>query len=261
MAVKSFDPVSCAAAQVLLVAPHQDDEALGCGGTVHLMARAGAAVHVVIAASGEGGIVGGASMEEREEESRRCCRVLGTAPPQFLRVPSAELKADPWLAGRRLAALMDGPPDARRFDLILVPSPLERHDTHRATLLAALCAGVAAPGTRWLGYGVWDAVPAWQATLEVDITAARSAKTQAIAAHRSQNSGRALAAAMAARDMEQAVFARITGAEERRAVERLMELPALSGPPPRDVGEARGRVVAGLADALGEWAAALWPRA
>jgi len=255
--LKRLDPAEFAAADVLLVAPHQDDEALGCGGTVHLLTCAGARVRVVIVASGDGGIVGGASASQREEESRQCCEILGTQPPLFLRQASAALRAEPWKAGALLREIAG--PDS--FDLILVPSPLERHDTHRATLIAAVCAGVARLGARWLGYGVWDSIPAWHSVVEVDVTAARSAKARAIAAHRSQNSGRALAAAMAARDMEQAVFAQITGVEERRAVERLMELPGLGGGPPRDADEARRRISAGVDTALGSWVAMLWPSA
>ena len=252
--MERLDPSALGGARVLLVAPHQDDEALGCGGTVHLLARAGAQVQPVIAARGDGGIVGGAAVEQREEESRRCCAVLGVAAPLFLRLPSADLRADPWQAGVQLAELAG----RAAFDTVLVPSPLERHDSHRATLLAALCSGAARPGARWLGYGVWDAIPAWPDALEVDVTAARSAKTQAIAAHRSQNEGRALAAAMAARDMEQAIFARITGPEERRAVERWLDLSELAEPIPRDAGEAHDRVARWLAAALARWAASLW---
>lgn len=255
--MKRLDPSTLGKADVLLVAPHQDDEALGCGGTAHLLVRAGARVQIVIAASGEGGIVGGVSAAQREDESRRCCMVLGTLPPLFLRQPSASLRADPWQAGKLLEALVG----RECCDVMLVPSPLERHETHRATLVAAACAGVARRDGRWYGYGVWDAIPAWPGVMEVDITSARSAKTQAIAAHHSQVSGRALAAAMAARDMEQAVFARITGIEERRAVERLMELPLLAGGAARDVHEARARIAAGLSANLGLWAESLWPSA
>ena len=56
-------------ARALIVAPHPDDEAFGCGGTLHLLARADAHVHVVVLATGQGGVTGGASPEEREAET------------------------------------------------------------------------------------------------------------------------------------------------------------------------------------------------
>lgn len=241
---------------MLLVAPHPDDEAFGCGGTAHLMAKAGAHVHVVVAASGDGGVDGGASAAEREAESRKACELLGTRPPLFLRLASPVLRQDPVAAGAALAAAVHG----LRPELMLVPSPLERHRTHQATLLAVLCAGVAAEGAQWWGYGVWDALPAADDVAEIDVTEARSAKTLAMSAYVSQNRGRSLAAAMAARDMSQATFSHFTGDEPRRAVERLLDLSALGGqrPAPATADEARRRAAAWTAEHAAAWARSLW---
>ncbi len=238
-AARTLDPAGWAGREVLVLAPHPDDEAFGAGGTAHLAARAGATVHVVVVARGDGGVDGQADVAVREEESRRCCELLMTRPPRFLRVPSPELRADPAAAGRALAQACGG----TRFDVLLVPSPLERHDTHRATLLAALCADVGAPGAEWWGWGVWSEIPLGRGAVEVDITGARSAKTLAMSAHASQNRERGLAAGMAARDLSQAVLSRITGAEPRRAVERLLDLSDLGRqrPPPATGAEARAR--------------------
>jgi len=257
--LKSFAPRDWAGQSVLLVAPHPDDEAFGCGGTAHLMAKAGARVHVLIAGSGDGGVGGAASPSEREAESRRACELLGTLPPVFLRLASRALRDDPPAAGRALAAALAGAPGGVECSLVLAPSPLERHRTHQATLLAALCAGL--PGrAAWWGYGVWDALPAVADVAEVDVTEARSAKTLAMSAYVSQNRARSLAAAMAARDMSQATFSRFTGDEPRRAVERLLEMTTLGGqrPAPESVDAARRRVAAWLAERSAAWAAELW---
>jgi LmbE family N-acetylglucosaminyl deacetylase len=240
---------------VLLLAPHQDDEAFGCGGTVHLLAAAGAHVHVVIVARGDGGVDGGATVEQRERESERGCELLGCPPPAFLRVPSTRLREAPEEAGRALSELIG----STTVELLLVPSPLERHATHQAVLVAALCAGVAT-GAEWWGYGVWDALPAVGDVAEVDITEARSPKTLAMASYVSQNRERKLAAGMAARDMAQAVFSRITGVEPRKAVERLLDLGTLGRqqPPPSDAAEARRRIAAWLQERQRCWLAGLW---
>jgi LmbE family N-acetylglucosaminyl deacetylase len=261
--LKTLDPAALSGARALIVAPHPDDEAFGCGGTLHLMAKAGAHVHVAVLASGQGGVTGGASPEEREDESRRGCELLGVAEPLFLRLTSAELREDPAAAGRRLADLVgDGSPDT-----LFVPSPLERHTTHQAALLAALCTGLergdGADGRAWWGYGVWDAIPAVEGVVEVDVTAARSAKTMAMASHVSQNKGRSLAAGMAARDMAQASFSRITGDDPRKAVERLLDLRTLASACADAAGpaEVTARIRAWLDARQIEWTASLWPDA
>lgn len=252
----ALDPAAWAGRRVLLLAPHPDDEAFGAGGTAHLAARAGAEVQPVIVARGDGGVDGRSRVEEREAESRRCCELLGVRPPLFLRVPSPELRADPRAAGEALAAAAG----ARRHDVLLVPSPWERHDTHRAVLLAALLADPGAAQAEWWGWGVWEAVPLAPGAVEVDVSAARSAKTLAMSAHASQHRERNLAAGMAARDLSQAILSRITGPEPRKAVERLLDLSTLGRrqPAPRTAAEASARVGDWLAAHAEAWARSLW---
>ncbi len=256
--MRTLDPGEAGAARVLTVAPHPDDEAVGCGGTVRLFAQAGATVSVVIMARGDGGVDGAADVEQRHDESRRCCEILGVEPPVFLDVPSPELRSDPLSAATLLAERMG----RGVHDVVLVPSPLERHDTHRAALLAALLSGVGREGAQWWGYGVWDAIPADDGAVEIDITAARSTKTMAIAAHRSQDGARSLAAGMAARDMAQAVFSRITGDERRKAVERLMDLRGLRAAvgAADDATGASSAIRDWVTDAGARWADGLWGR-
>jgi len=253
---RTLDPAAWAGRRVLVVAPHPDDEAFGAGGTAHLAARAGAQVDVLVVARGDGGVSGGAEPAQREKESQRCCELLGTRPPVFLRVPSPELREDPAAAGRAAAEALG----AARFDVLLVPSPLERHDTHRATLLAALCGDLGAPAAEWWGWSVWTELPLGPGVAEVDITEARSAKTMAMSAHASQNRERKMSAAMAARDLAQASFSRITGDEARKAVERLLDLSELGRqrPAPADTATARARCAAFAAAHAGAWTASLW---
>jgi len=48
-----------AARRVLVLAPHADDEVFGCGGTLYLLAQAGAAITVIVASDGAlGGAAG-----------------------------------------------------------------------------------------------------------------------------------------------------------------------------------------------------------
>src|SRR5262245_30184806 len=83
------------AGPVLVVAPHPDDETIGCGATLALHARRGDTVHVVVVTDGELGDPrglfarddGGAGsyVELRRDECRRALQALGVvSAPHFL---------------------------------------------------------------------------------------------------------------------------------------------------------------------------------
>ena len=252
---------------MLLLAPHSDDEALGPGGSVCSLAKSGAVVQPVILAESPG-VQGSVPPGQRREESRRCCELLGTATPRFLALPSARLRAEPLAAAAELTRLVS---DAGPFDAVLAPWPLERHPTHRASLLVGLLAAADADWVRvdadWWGYGAWDALPAVPGVFEVDVSAARKPKTQAVAAHKSQMSMRAFGAAIASRDMAQAVFSQLTGDEPRKAVERLLDMrpavasvrAALSGlDGAARVSAARDALVSWVAEWNASWAREMW---
>src|SRR6476660_8405385 len=81
-----------AARSVLVLAPHPDDEAIGCGGAIALHVREGARVRVVIATDGAGQGGDGASVrDQREAECRRAAEVLGYGEPVFWRMPDRSL--------------------------------------------------------------------------------------------------------------------------------------------------------------------------
>lgn len=66
--------------RVLCVAPHPDDETLGCGGTLAKWAAAGAEVHVLAVTVGNLPQVGASSdRQTRAQEFSAACRVLGVA--------------------------------------------------------------------------------------------------------------------------------------------------------------------------------------
>ncbi len=123
------------AASALVVAPHFDDEVLGCGALVAQLTDAGATVRVLFLSDGAAGV------DEGEREAYRDCRraeaaaaaeVLGLAGLDRLDLPDGALE-------QHLGALEDG---IRRAllslepELLLVTSPLESSADHRAAFLA-----------------------------------------------------------------------------------------------------------------------------
>src|SRR5258708_17526572 len=116
-----FEPQDLRGERLLVLAPHPDDEVIGCGGLVALHLREKRPVHVVVAT--DGAQAGEAS--QRESESRTALALLGDATIEFLRFPDRELKNAYELDLKLAAILRNWKPD-----LIAVPSPLEIHPDH-----------------------------------------------------------------------------------------------------------------------------------
>jgi LmbE family N-acetylglucosaminyl deacetylase len=140
---------------MLVVAPHQDDEAIGCGGALALQVRAGKKACVVVLHDGggeeeESGFTREALTNIRNEESRRCAAVIGIEAPQFLGHADLAAKAETVLEQLR-SLLVD-----RRVDVVFVPFLLDGHPDHRIAnyILAAALRSIEWD-VRILGYEVW----------------------------------------------------------------------------------------------------------
>ena len=120
---------------VMVVAPHADDETLGCGGALARLAGEGAAVHWVLmtrmtAAQG----FTAARMRAREREIAAVARVLGIRSVRRLGFPAAGLDAVPLSEvvrrlGKEVAAARPG--------LLFVPGAADAHSDHRVAFAAA----------------------------------------------------------------------------------------------------------------------------
>jgi LmbE family N-acetylglucosaminyl deacetylase len=191
----------------VVLAPHYDDEVLGCGGLLARLARGGTRVHVVFLSDGAGGVeeradalveradalveVGDrrAYAERRRAESEPATRALGVATVEHLGLPDGSLL----LSVDRLSAAIERVLLAERPDLLLAPSPLEVTDDHRAVFaglhetLIGLRAGdprlEALAGLRVLAYEINH--PAYPDLL-VDVTRERETIERAMAHYRSQ---------------------------------------------------------------------------
>jgi N-acetylglucosamine malate deacetylase 1 len=171
---------------VLVLAPHMDDEVIGCGGTLAKHVARGASVSVVfLTDGGAGGALpsgehsAAALTAARKREAQLALAVLGIRHLEFLDAEDGSLAATPDVVQKLRAILESG-----RFDLVYLPFFLEEHPDHRAASRILLDA---AHGThlqpQCLGYEVWT--PLFPNCL-VNIDATAELKREALAHYRSQ---------------------------------------------------------------------------
>jgi LmbE family N-acetylglucosaminyl deacetylase/GT2 family glycosyltransferase len=161
---------------VLVIAPHMDDEVIGCGGLLSRYSRAGAVVTVLYLTDGA---MRNLPPEEylglcrdRRAESEQAADILGVERCIYLSIPE-----------RNLAAAANDPGPIRRVlnecqpDIIVVPSELEHHPDHRA---ACEWLRLALGDLRWrpqiICYEVWGScrpnrllvldAPSWRSKVE-----------------------------------------------------------------------------------------------
>jgi N-acetylglucosamine malate deacetylase 1 len=177
---------------IAVLAPHMDDEVLGCGGTIARHVRAGAEVSVIFLTDGRyGGKVdetatGDARDVDRQAlvgirklEARRAAEVLGVQSVFFLDAEDTRLHADKLVAGRLREILERAPPD-----IVYLPFFLERNADHRAVndVLFAATVGTSLD-FECRGYEVWT--PLYPNRL-VNIDETVELKKRALACYRSQ---------------------------------------------------------------------------
>jgi LmbE family N-acetylglucosaminyl deacetylase len=147
-----------ARAAAIVVAPHPDDETLGCAVSIMRKREAGTPVTVVIvsdgAASEPAPLPPAEMVALRKEETRRAITRLGLRPSdvRFLDVPDTKVGAHVDEVADRLVELIRelGP------EQLLIPMSCDGHPDHDATNAAArVAAKRAAFAGEVLEYGVW----------------------------------------------------------------------------------------------------------
>ncbi|GAB2791982.1 LmbE family N-acetylglucosaminyl deacetylase [Hymenobacter luteus] len=190
-----------------IVAPHPDDESLGCGGLLALLRQAGVPVWCVLVTDGTMShpnsrkFPAPARQALREQELRTALAILGVEPQQLLplNLPDGAAAGPDTPVGRaavqRLVSFWRQHPPAT----VLVPWRRDPHPDHRATSLLVRAALAQLPALpRVLEYVVW----AWERATPTDlptpgevrgwqlsIGAVLEQKQQAMGAHHSQLPG------------------------------------------------------------------------
>lgn len=169
---------------VLVLAPHPDDESLGCGGAMVLHRLQGDRVKVVFATDGAAGDPLGHYAncdyrEARRAEARKAGKILGVRDLVFWEYQDGKLAEAEDLADRLGKLLV-----AERPDLIYRPSVREVHPDHwaLATAVDRALEGYQAKVVAY-AYEIWATV---QPTHVLDITTVWGVKCKAIEEYVSQ---------------------------------------------------------------------------
>jgi LmbE family N-acetylglucosaminyl deacetylase len=141
---------------LLHVAPHPDDEAVGCpGALLHLLDR-GWTVVSLVASLGFAG-----QWERRRAEAEEAAQRAGFVPV-FLDPPlNLDLDGDLALATRRVATELPAIVEAHDASIVVSPSPHDVHHAHESVGRGVQRAMAALPpSVRWWMWGVWGDLPA-----------------------------------------------------------------------------------------------------
>ena len=166
----------------MVIAPHPDDEVIGCGGTILRHAGAGDPVTVVYLSRGEGGHgYPWLSPEERgrvrEAEARRSCRILGVSQVVFLDCGDQRVESSG--CDTQLAEIIAN----SRPKAIFAPHARDNHADHAAAhrlLLRALALAPQPLACCLWTYETWSPL---HVDAAVDITRFMRQKVRALACH------------------------------------------------------------------------------
>lgn len=170
---------------VLVLAPHPDDETIGCGGALCGHAARGDRLTVVFLTSGELGLkhlTPEKAWQVREAEAKKASRILGIARLEFFRLPD-------WTVGehrQRGARLLLPILKAEHPKLIYLPHPRDWHPDHQAALplLRLALRRLRLPKLELRTYEIWTPLAEYDHV--EDISRVMSRKLRALRAHRSQ---------------------------------------------------------------------------
>ncbi len=115
---------------VLVFAPHPDDAAIGCGGTIANLTKKNK-IAIVYLTSGESGSIKISEKKlarQREAEAKKSARILGVKKTIFLRNPDGFLEFDKKNLQKIVSIIRKEKPE-----LVICPYAKDQHRDHRVT--------------------------------------------------------------------------------------------------------------------------------
>ena len=161
--------------KVLVIAPHQDDESIGCGGTLAKHTKAGGRLEIAFCTSGG---------EKRMYEAKDAAKILGSRINHFLQFDIRSLYRNTSQLAERFTELFN----RVKPEIVFLPFMIDNHQDHVAISKAfAKAYKNKAINCFVYAYSVWTTlIP----NIIVDISEQWETKKQAIECYKTQLSGR-----------------------------------------------------------------------
>lgn len=149
-------------ARILVLAPHSDDESIGCGGLLAAYPEQSHVVCLTNGAKGDPAMERAELIALREQELRAAMAVAGVKSYQFLSIEDQQLAN----SYAQFSAI-----DIQQADMIFLPNFLDQHPDHKAVtwlLQKTMRAQGYRPTLKIAFYEIWGALPVWNAYVDLD---------------------------------------------------------------------------------------------
>lgn len=124
--------------KILVIAPHADDEVLGCGATITRHASNGDEVRIIVATNASKGapeLFSEESIKDVRKEALKAHEILGVKKTYFLDFPAPALNAYPSF---KISMGISDIVNEFKPDTVYLPHPGDMHEDHNAIYRAAL---------------------------------------------------------------------------------------------------------------------------
>ncbi len=170
--------------KILVISPHPDDEAIGCGGTLLNHYNDGDFIRIIFLTSGEMGKIDKKTERQvaiiREKEAKNATKILGAKKIEFWHYPDGNLKMDKSIILRLKRSIEEMQPD-----ILYVTSDKESHpDHHEAAKIVKESLLKTKIKPEVLMFEVWTTIQKFN--IVNDISKVIKIKTKAIRAYKSQ---------------------------------------------------------------------------
>jgi LmbE family N-acetylglucosaminyl deacetylase len=122
---------------ILVIAPHPDDEVLGCGGTIKKLSSQNKNVYVLVVTRGKEGVYPEEKIRNVRKEALTAHHLLGVKETNFLDFPAPELDL---ISVSELASAMAKVIRESKVDTVYLPHQGDIHHDHKAVFNAGLVA-------------------------------------------------------------------------------------------------------------------------